>query len=178
VSDSAAVLDDDALDEARHNHPYIRAGGRSVRSDRYPGNEALSAPHAAPLSDPPAASAPTRFIAPDLPNLRAVVTARATSWGINPGWAGDLALAVHEVAANSIRHGSGHGSYRIWLEHDRVVCEVRDEGLITNPLADRTRPRNDVEGGRGLWIANQLCDLMQLRRVDLGTVVRLHLRCD
>ncbi|MEA2685742.1 MAG: hypothetical protein QOE93_937 [Actinomycetota bacterium] len=29
--------------------------------------------------------------------------------------------------------------------------------------------------GRGLWMANQLCDLVQLRTFASGTVVRLHM---
>jgi anti-sigma regulatory factor (Ser/Thr protein kinase) len=29
------------------------------------------------------------------------------------------------------------------------------------------------EGGRGLWLANQLCDLVQIRSGENGTVVRL-----
>ena len=31
-------------------------------------------------------------------------------------------------------------------------------------------------GGRGVWLANQLCDLVQIRSGAAGTVVRLHAR--
>jgi hypothetical protein len=31
-----------------------------------------------------------------------------------------------------------------------------------------------AEGQRGLWLVNQLCDLVQLRSPDDGVVVRLH----
>ena len=34
----------------------------------------------------------------------------------------------------------------------------------------------DRAGGRGLWIANQLCDLVQVRSGAAGTTVRLHAR--
>ena len=37
-------------------------------------------------------------------------------------------------------------------------------------------PAADGEGGRGVWIANQLCDLVQVRSGEDGSVVRLHLR--
>ena len=30
--------------------------------------------------------------------------------------------------------------------------------------------------GHGLWLANQVCDLVQVRSFPTGTVVRLHLR--
>ena len=35
---------------------------------------------------------------------------------------------------------------------------------------------SDDGGGWGLWLANQLCDLVQLRTLPDGNVVRLHLR--
>ncbi|HYJ77750.1 MAG TPA: sensor histidine kinase, partial [Actinomycetes bacterium] len=31
-------------------------------------------------------------------------------------------------------------------------------------------------GGRGLWLANQLCNLVQIRSGAAGTTVRLHAR--
>jgi hypothetical protein len=40
----------------------------------------------------------------------------------------------------------------------------------------RLRPPVDSAGGRGLWLANQLCDLVQVRALDEGNVVRLYVR--
>jgi anti-sigma regulatory factor (Ser/Thr protein kinase) len=58
-----------------------------------------------------------------------------------------------------------------------LICEVRDTGRIADPLAGRRRPPADqLAGGWGLWIANALCDLVQLRTSSGGTTVRLHLR--
>ena len=42
--------------------------------------------------------------------------------------------------------------------------------LRGDPLAGRERPAGLGDAGRGLWIVNQLCDLVQVR----GGVVRLH----
>ena len=85
-------------------------------------------------------------------------------------------LATHEVATNSIRHGGGEGTLRVWHEDDMVVCEVRDRGRLDQPLAGRARPALEDEGGWGLWLANQLCDLVQIRTLPDGNVVRLLLR--
>lgn len=42
------------------------------------------------------------------------------------------------------------------------------------PLGDRQRPGPDPEHARGLWTANRLCDLVQLRSsAGQGSVVRL-----
>ena len=55
-----------------------------------------------------------------------------------------------------------------------LVVEVRDAGRIADPLVGRQLPSWDAVGGRGLWLANQLCDLVQIRSSDTGTVVRIH----
>ena len=49
------------------------------------------------------------------------------------------------------------------------------EDGIADPLVGRARPGLTGEGGRGLWIANQLCELVQLRWFATETVVRLHM---
>jgi hypothetical protein len=67
---------------------------------------------------------------------------------------------------------------RIWQDDGTLVCEVEDRGLIADPLVDRRRPDPEQSGRRGLWMANQVCDLVQIRAAGAGTVVRLHLRRD
>ena len=46
---------------------------------------------------------------------------------------------------------------------------------IEDPLAGRERAPDADGGGRGLWIVNHLCDLVQLRSSRAGSVVRLHM---
>jgi anti-sigma regulatory factor (Ser/Thr protein kinase) len=86
-----------------------------------------------------------------------------------------LLLAVSEVTTNSVRHAGGGGQLACWLEHDRFVCEVRDKGRISDPLAGRVRPHVARHDGRGLWLMHQLCDLVQVRVLDDRQVIRLHL---
>ena len=88
----------------------------------------------------------------------------------------DFVLAVNEIAANSLRHGGGHGSYTVWHDDDVLYCEIRDAGEIADPLVGRIRPPARQVSGRGVWIANQACDLVQVRTGPTGTVVRLHLK--
>ena len=88
----------------------------------------------------------------------------------------DLVLAAYELSTNSVQHGGGRGTLRVWRQADDVVCEVRDSGHISDPMLGRVRPPTDAAGGRGLWLANQLCDLVQLRSFSSETVTRLHMR--
>jgi hypothetical protein len=75
-----------------------------------------------------------------------------------------------------VRHGGGRGRLLLWHEPGMVLCEVRDEGRITAPLVGRERPPLGQVGGYGLWVANQVCDLVQVRAYAAGGVVRLHMR--
>jgi hypothetical protein len=66
-------------------------------------------PSSAPRSRgaPPAGASEVAFDGDTLFGLRGLVAARATDAGLNALRTGDLALAEHEVAANSVRHGGG-----------------------------------------------------------------------
>src|SRR5690606_36727272 len=79
-------------------------------------------------------------------------------------------------ATNCIRHVLGVAHVRSWREGGGAVVVIRDRGRVADPLAGRVRPAPGHVGGWGLWIANQVCDLVQLRTSTAGTVVRLHVR--
>jgi hypothetical protein len=54
---------------------------------------------------------------------------------------------------------------------------VQDRGAIGDPLIGRVRPQTHLDAGRGLWMVNQLCELVQIRTSpSTGTVVRVHVR--
>ncbi|GJF31153.1 anti-sigma regulatory factor [Kitasatospora sp. NE20-6] len=118
------------------------------------------------------------FSAGALTSVRERVTACATRHGFTGDRLRDLLLAVTEVAGNSIKYAGG-GTLRTWAEEGRMVCEFRDGGYIQDPLAGRVRPTMDQVGGRGLWLVQQMCDLVQIRTdVKSGTVVRLTMSAD
>ncbi len=70
----------------------------------------------------------------------------------------DLVAAASELAANSILHGGGRGLATIWGENSAAFVEVADAGTITDPEVGTRLPDPKVEHGRGLYIANRLCD--------------------
>ena len=107
--------------------------------------------------------------------IRSAVSVYALAAGLSPERADDFVLAVNELVGNSIRHGGGVGELRLWTDEDILVGEVSDRGTITDPLAGRRRPAPEHAGGRGLWIVNHVCDLVQIRSSPRATVVRLHI---
>ena len=111
----------------------------------------------------------------DLSAVRALVREQARQAGLAENRANDLVLAVSEVAANTLRHTRSTGTLAIWHDADEVVCEVRDAGVITDPLAGQRKPPANASGGHGLWIVYQVCDLVELTSDSTGTTVRMHM---
>jgi anti-sigma regulatory factor (Ser/Thr protein kinase) len=170
------ALDAEVVAKAHHSHPTVVAEGAPLGSAAYQGRDTAAGPFAEPLPAPPADADELAFAAGTLAAVRRLVRRRARDNGLAPERADDLVLAVNEVATNSIRHGGGRGVLRIWQRAGALVCEVADAGRIADPLAGRRRPRGGQSGGHGLWLCNQVCDLVQLRTFASGSVVRLHTR--
>lgn len=169
-------LDDSVIAEALCSHPAVVEGEDRRESTVYRGLETIAAPFDDPLPDPTSAPQELAFRSDSLAAARQLVYIRATAAGLSVLRMHDLALAVNEVATNSILHGGGEGVLCIWEHSDALVCEVRDCGRIDRPLIGRERPDEGLDSGRGLWIANQLCELVQVRTLADGTAVRLHMR--
>ena len=171
-----ATLPDAVIEEAHRSHPVIVEPLSQRGSAAYLGAHHVGALFDAPLPTPGADITVTRrqFGRDDLGDLRADVVAQATSLGVPRDRAEDLALAVHEVAANSLEHGHGVGSLDIWRQDGALLCEIRDVGRIDDPLVGRREIDWEDEHGRGLWMANQLCDLVQIRSGCQGTTIRIH----
>jgi len=159
--------------DAGRTHPEIQHGGTITRSAGY-GGPALPPELGQPLPPPPARAGTYPF-GGNLSEVRRLVSELARAVGLPPLRARDLVLAVSEVTANTIQHAGGHGVVRIWHDAREVVCEVRDDGHITDPLAGRLHPSPRAPGGHGLWIVHQACDLVELRSGPAGTTIRLHM---
>ena len=169
------TLDLSVIDEARRNHPLLREKGVTGTSATFPGTDVLAAPYEAPLPEPPRSAPTLNFQHGDLHQVRQFVGRHAADAGLRRHRASDLVTAVNEMATNSLRYGGGQGSVRAWRDGRSVLCEVRDGGRIDIPLVGRVRPAALNGGGRGFWIANQLCDLVQIRSSQDASVVRLHM---
>lgn len=167
------ALDDGTVDEATRSHPALVEGGGYRGSRTYGG-----APHArdlfeGTLPEPTATTDRRGFGLRQLPATRRWVGRHAQRAGITEGRVDDLMVAVSEVASNSVRHGGGTGSIRVWRSCDALICEVTDDGQVDDLLVGRQQPTLTQVGGRGVWLANQLCDLVQLRSGAHGTTVRI-----
>ena len=108
-----------------------------------------------------------------LSDVRAIVRQHAENSGLAPDRVAGIELAASEIATNSVAYGGGHGHLRCWMDGDRFVCELRDAGRIVQPFVGRTPPTPGQASGYGLWLAQQLCDVVEIRSGADGTVVRI-----
>jgi anti-sigma regulatory factor (Ser/Thr protein kinase) len=172
-----SALDDDTLAAACHSHPYLSECGALCESDAYLPPELAPHPFGGELAEPDGQLFEIHFDLERLAIVRRLIVAHASAAGLTPTRTSDLVLAVNELASNSVSHGGGHGSLRIWRRGRSLICEVRDRGRIEDPLAGRREPGPEQPRGRGLWIANQICDLVQIRCGEgWGTAVRVHMQ--
>jgi anti-sigma regulatory factor (Ser/Thr protein kinase) len=167
-----ATLPISVLDEALRSHPVIGSDGARSHSDGYDPDLERLGPWLPPA---PREADELSFTARNLRSVRDVVARHARRAGLAGDRVPDLCLATHEVALNSVRHGGGWGVLRIWREGADLICEISDRGTITDPLVGRSAPEPGKPGGRGLWLANELCGLVRLRSREGNTVVRLHM---
>lgn len=97
----------------------------------------------------------------ELPHdLAAPARARAhvEELGLDPDRCQELKLVVSELVTNAVLHGEGPVSLRLCTSGGTVHGEVADSGAGFEPDVPRLVSADDVEGGRGLFLVDHLCD--------------------
>ena len=166
----AGTLNPAVVEEAHRSHPVIVEAGTHRGSAHYAGRAHVDTLFAAELSPPTGRYREAVITAETLNRLPAYVKLELYVAGLPVDRAGQIGIAVKRLARDSLRRGSSSATVRIWSEPDALVCEVADDITVTDPLLGRSVPTNDHEG---LWEANQVCDLVQLRSTATRTTVRI-----
>jgi anti-sigma regulatory factor (Ser/Thr protein kinase) len=118
------------------------------------------------------------FDAGSLYALRSAVAAHAAAAGLPPGRVYDVVAAAHEMAANAVRHGAGHGRLRLQAADGVLTCQVSDDGPAAavgdeNHGAAPGAPWPS-EHGHGLWVIERVADQFTVDRgpsVTTATVI-------
>jgi anti-sigma regulatory factor (Ser/Thr protein kinase) len=160
----------------RATHPVLVTAAGTGPSASY------RRPHEAvveyPPPPPPDLGTPTDelvFAGPaDLPRLRRAVGAVAADAGLDAERVADVVLAVNEIATNTAEHGPGEGRVRLWISEPALVAEIADRGRMDVPFPGMSAPPPSGVRGRGLWLASELSDVLQVWSDESGTVVRVH----
>jgi anti-sigma regulatory factor (Ser/Thr protein kinase) len=162
------------IEHLARTHPLVNHGTGAVESPAYDEARATSEHFTDPLPPPAAPFSEFAYSRDSLRDLRAWISDHSARVGLDEERTGELVLAAHEIATNSVLHGGGSGLARFWTEYRTIICEFADAGHMQRALVGREFPRKDQPHGRGLWMVNQLCDLAQIRSNSGRTVVRLH----
>jgi anti-sigma regulatory factor (Ser/Thr protein kinase) len=110
--------------------------------------------------------------------LRAAVQAHAIQAGLPENRTDDLVIAVHELAANAVRHGAGAGRLRMWERDGALHCEVSDSGSPDSGSPDsgiqagpggNTADRWPFLQGHGLWLVRLVADQISVFSGPGGT---------
>jgi len=165
-------LDDQVLADAEHTHPGVVRDRRLEPSSAY-GHGAVPDDCELPLSPPPPGALERPFDIGDLRRLRAWVGGLAAASGLDADHAGELVIAINELTTNTVKHADTRGVLRFWRAAGELIFQIEDAGYISDPLAGR-RHQITGTGGLGLWMVNQLCDLVEVRTSVAGTTIRVH----
>ncbi|HMG63139.1 MAG TPA: sensor histidine kinase [Streptosporangiaceae bacterium] len=172
---NSSRLDAETIECAERMHPVVIEGGEPRASAEYIGR-GIVPPHCDRPLGPVPPGATRLGYRDDLRAVRDTVAGCAAEAGLAPGRTTDLVLAVSEVAANTLRHTQAPGTLHVWQADGEIICQVTDSGRIADPLVGRRRPPADSFRHGGLWVVNQVCDLVELRSGPDGTTVRMHVR--
>jgi anti-sigma regulatory factor (Ser/Thr protein kinase) len=157
-------------------HPLVATtdGPEHSKLYRQPEEAVVDYPPPPPPSlGPPVAE--LSFGRDDLIDLRHLVLRVAEAAGLDADRGADLALAVNELTSNSVEHGAGRGRLRMWDQPD-VVAEVADHGCMSVPFPGMTIPPRDGARGRGLWLASEVADALEVWSEPGNTVIRVQMR--
>jgi anti-sigma regulatory factor (Ser/Thr protein kinase) len=169
---NTSTLSHDILADAEKTHPVVIDAGGHRPSDHFHPARVVVAAHSLPLPAP-AHAASTSVAIGAMAAVRAFAREQAVQFGLPPDRVDDFALAVTELATNSVRHGGGESTVRVWAESESIVCQVNDNGHITDVLAGRTPVHANDPGGRGLLLVNRLADLVRTQTTSSGTAIQV-----
>jgi anti-sigma regulatory factor (Ser/Thr protein kinase) len=120
-----------------------------------------------PANDAEARALVREFDADALAGLRQAVLGCAAACGMPEDRAVDVMLAVHELAANAVRHGPGHGRLRLHVTASSLHCEVSDPG----PASRDSAVPWPVEQGHGLWLVHAVADHLRVTSGPDGSLI-------
>jgi anti-sigma regulatory factor (Ser/Thr protein kinase) len=173
----ASRLDKSVLADACVTHPLIWQGGSRNNSPEFALDAALEQCNQ-PLSTNPAAVTYTVDEPADLAGARRCGGRYGRLLGMSADRVADLLLIATELATNSLHHAGGTCRLAFWYEAGHVVCEARDMGRWTDPLAGRRPPAAKGLGPYGLYVVNAIADLLRTHTTSAGTTIHAYLRLD
>jgi anti-sigma regulatory factor (Ser/Thr protein kinase) len=118
-----------------------------------------------------------RFGRDEIAVVRHEVSGRLAAAGLTGDRLQGFVLAVNEVITNVVLHAGGQGRAVLWLAGGSAWCTVTDSGpgIPAQYLRPPEVPDSLEVGGRGIWLAHQLCDEVTVATGPIGTTIGLRI---
>jgi anti-sigma regulatory factor (Ser/Thr protein kinase) len=113
----------------------------------------------------------------DITVIRHAVQACLIAAGLTADRLQGFVLAINEVITNVVLHAGGHGRIMLGRSDGVARCTVTDSGpgIPENYLHPPEVPEAFEVGGRGIWLAYQLCDEVTMATGPIGTSIELNM---
>ena len=170
----ADALPPELVAEAHRSHPAI------VERDGYRGSTTYGgAFHVGALfgRELPAPTGPVRNLVvtgDDGPRVADWVRRWAEASGLSPRRSGRLAAAVRAVTQADTDDAARTEVLQLWQDGSALICQLQDTDHLQDPLVGRRAAAQETPFGRALRLANDTCDLVQVRSGARGTTIRIH----
>ncbi len=164
----------EVLDEAHRSHPAIVEGDRYRGSTTYGGAYHVGAMFGRELPPPAGPVRNMVVTGNDGHQVADWVRRWAEASGLSPQRSGRLAAAMRAITQANVNRPGRSEVLQIWQDGAALVCQIHDAGHVQDPLIGRRPDGQDNPRGRALRLANELCDLVQVRSGAAGTTVRVH----
>jgi anti-sigma regulatory factor (Ser/Thr protein kinase) len=131
------------------------------------------------IEDRPVTLLRQSFTIRHLKRVRRLVGWAAHRVGLNRERRQGMVLAVHEAAANAVKHGGGTGELELIQDDSRsLIAKISDDGPGMPADAPVDHPSVEQTGGRGRYLIQETCDRVEIRTGPAGTTVRLEMDVD
>jgi predicted small metal-binding protein/anti-sigma regulatory factor (Ser/Thr protein kinase) len=167
------ALDEDIIAEAHRSHASVVRSDASAASPAFGGPLHAKTVFSSGLSAPAQPTMTVRWNGSGA-DIAAELLRYATSVGLSAQRSARLVAAIDELATAGAQQSAGDVEVRLWLDGGDLVCEVGDRGVIDDPLVGRSSTVHAHPRERGIRLANDFCDLVQVRSGTFGTTVRVH----
>jgi anti-sigma regulatory factor (Ser/Thr protein kinase) len=111
-------------------------------------------------------------------DVRRSVAEAARVIGMDESVADRFVVAVNEIVINAVRHGGGIADVTVSGDDHRLLVTIVDYGPGLDLDRPITLPPAEQTHGRGLWLAQKLCDDVAIDSSATGTRIRLSAAID
>jgi anti-sigma regulatory factor (Ser/Thr protein kinase) len=170
----AQALPEGIVQDALRTHPIVLTPGGARCSELFTEPRSFVRERTSVRPPPPDAAGCALERLEDIGTARELVRTRGEAAGLAPRDVEDMVLAAGEVAANALVHGRPPRTVWCYADDGALVCHVHDAGAgPSDPLVGYMPPARRSREAHGLWVAHQLCGIVEVAADESGAHVYL-----